>query len=62
MKLVLRLLGREVLAVELDTEPDAPDAGLAPPFGFSGSGGGHVERADTWPIEAPAPGGRAVRR
>lgn len=50
MRLTVRLLGRELLAVDLDTgnsdEEDEPV--LAPPFGFSGSSGGQAELASDW--------------
>lgn len=48
MRLALRLLGCEVLAVELGAEQQDHDAELAPPFGFSGSGMGQAERAEEW--------------
>jgi hypothetical protein len=52
VQLVVRLLGREVLAVE--TGPDAPRSpGYAEevPFGFHGGSGGLVERAEPWPVD-----------
>lgn len=54
MRLTLRLLGRELLTIEIstDTGSDAPEAEDelegGPPFGFSGSGGGQVELAADW--------------
>jgi hypothetical protein len=50
VRLAVCILGHEVLAVELAGGEHHEDAGgeLAPPFGFSGSGGGQVERAEDW--------------
>lgn len=49
MRLVVRLLGREVLAVDVDAGRDEevePLVELGPPFGFTGSAGGIIEHAD----------------
>lgn len=51
MRFVLRILGTEVIAVELgEAESDDESTPSAPErrFGFHGGSGGHVERSDTW--------------
>lgn len=47
MRFVLRVLGTEILAVELDGQ-GGEDEGSGPErtFGFHGGSGGNVERAD----------------
>lgn len=59
MRLVVRLFGREFLAV--DTGPDAPpcpDYAEEIPFGFHGGSGGLVERAEPWPVDEVSHGRR----
>ncbi|WP_165969400.1 hypothetical protein [Actinomadura sp. KC06] len=51
MRLVVRILGREVLALELDHSEPAPIVEDGPPFGFTGSAGGVAELADPWPAD-----------
>ncbi|MBA9003674.1 hypothetical protein [Thermomonospora cellulosilytica] len=59
MRLALRILGTEVLAIEIDTSPAGePEETDGPPFGFSGSGGGQIERADGWPPDEVTDHGR----
>lgn len=54
MRLAVRVLGVEVLAVELGHgQDDEPFVEHGPPFGFTGSIGGVIEHADHCPdIEA----------
>lgn len=51
MRLAVRLLGVEVLAVELGhgQDDDEPAVELGPPFGFTGGAGGVIEHADLCP-------------
>ncbi|MGH3242970.1 MAG: hypothetical protein ACRDNL_21510 [Spirillospora sp.] len=51
MRLVVRILGREVLAVELDRDEGDEPVVDGPPFGFTGSAGGVAELADTSPAD-----------
>lgn len=51
MRFVLRILGTEVIALELgeaESDDESTPSGPERRFGFHGGSGGHVERSDTW--------------
>lgn len=50
MRLTVRLLGRELLDVELaaGSDPSQPEPEPGPPFGFSGGTSVHAELAGDW--------------
>lgn len=51
MRFVLRILGTEVFALELDGssgDDDSEESGAERTFGFHGGSGGHAERADEY--------------
>lgn len=49
MRFVLRILGTEILAVELDGQGgEDGESGPERTFGFHGGSGGNVERADEY--------------
>jgi hypothetical protein len=61
MRFALRILGTEVLSVELDgaSDDDTDESGPERSFGFHGGSGGHAERADEYEelpgVTAPGP-------
>ncbi|GAA3223250.1 hypothetical protein [Actinocorallia longicatena] len=49
MRVAVSILGTEVLAFEVSlggTQAEPAEVEYGVPFGFSGSGGGHIERSD----------------